>query len=124
MRKHADLLFQLVSLATLVVALAALAALVYDICRDGASRLSWSFLTNIASRNAEDAGVYHALMGSIWVIALTGRWRCRSASRRRSISRSTARAAAWRGSSSSTSPTSPRCRRSSTACSASACSCA
>jgi phosphate transport system permease protein len=72
MRKHADLLFQIVSLATLVIALAALGALVYDIFSDGASRLSWSFLVNIASRNAEDAGVYHALMGSIWVIALTG----------------------------------------------------
>ena len=31
MRKQADLLFQIVSLATLVVALAALGALVYDI---------------------------------------------------------------------------------------------
>ena len=72
MRKHADLLFQIMSLAALVVALAALGALVFDIFRDGASRLSWSFLSNIASRNAEEAGVYHALMGSIWVIALTG----------------------------------------------------
>ena len=71
MRKHFDLLFQLASLATLLVALAALAALVFDIVSDGASRLSWSFLTNIASRNAEDAGVYHALMGTIWVIGLT-----------------------------------------------------
>jgi len=72
MRKHADLLFQIVSLATLIIALAALGALVFDIVRDGASRLSWSFIVNIASRNAEEAGVYHALMGSIWVIALTG----------------------------------------------------
>ena len=72
MRKQADLLFQIVSLAALVVALAALGALVFDIFRDGASRLSWSFLANIASRNAEEAGVYHALMGSIWVITLTG----------------------------------------------------
>jgi len=72
MRKRADLAFQLVSLATLLIALAALGALVYDIFADGASRLSWSFIVNIASRNAEDAGVYHALMGSIWVIALTG----------------------------------------------------
>ena len=71
MRKHFDLVFQLASLATLLVALAALAALVFDIVSDGASRLSWSFLTNIASRNAEDAGVYHALMGTIWVIGLT-----------------------------------------------------
>jgi phosphate transport system permease protein len=71
MRKQADLLFQIVSLATLVIALAALAALVFDIVSDGAPRLSLAFLTNIASRNAEEAGVYHALMGSIWVIALT-----------------------------------------------------
>lgn len=72
MRKHADLAFQLVSLSTLIVALLALAVLVLDIISDGAGRLSFQFLSNIASRNAEDAGVYHALMGSIWVIALTG----------------------------------------------------
>ncbi|HEX4914700.1 MAG TPA: phosphate ABC transporter permease PstA [Vicinamibacterales bacterium] len=71
MRKHADLLFQLASLMTLVVALAALATLVYDIVSDGASRLSWTFLTTFPSRNAEEAGVFHALMGSIWVIGLT-----------------------------------------------------
>ena len=72
MRKQADLLFQILSLATLIIALAALGALIYDIFVDGASRLSLSFLMNTGSRNAEEAGVYHALMGSIWVIALTG----------------------------------------------------
>lgn len=71
MRKQADLLFQILSLATLIIALAALGALVYDIFVDGASRLNLSFLMNTGSRNAEEAGVYHALMGSIWVIALT-----------------------------------------------------
>jgi phosphate transport system permease protein len=72
MRKYSDLMFQIVSLSTLLLALAALGALVYDIFSDGASRLSFQFLSNIASRNADEAGVYHALMGSIWVIALTG----------------------------------------------------
>ena len=71
MRKQADLLFQLASMLTLAIALAALAALVFDIIGDGGSRLNWQFLTNIASRRAEEAGVYHALMGTIWVIALT-----------------------------------------------------
>jgi phosphate transport system permease protein len=71
-RKHADLIFQIVSGSTLVIALAALAALVYDIVVDGAGRLSWAFVTGLASRNPAEAGVYHALMGSIWVIALTG----------------------------------------------------
>jgi phosphate transport system permease protein len=72
MRKHADLLFQLTSLLTLLIALAALGALVWDVLSDGAGRLSWSFVTSIGSRNASEAGVYHALMGSIWVIAVTG----------------------------------------------------
>ena len=71
MRKQADLVFQLIAMLTLVVALAALATLVYDILSDGARRLSWTFLTTFPSRNAEEAGVYHALMGSIWVIGLT-----------------------------------------------------
>jgi phosphate transport system permease protein len=71
MRKHADLLFQLLSLSTLLTALAALATLVWDIVSDGAGRLSIAFLTTFPSRNAEEAGVFHALMGSIWVIALT-----------------------------------------------------
>jgi phosphate transport system permease protein len=71
MRKHADLAFQLISLLTLVLALAALATLVYDIFSDGGSRVSWTFLNTFPSRHAEEAGVYHALMGSIWVIALT-----------------------------------------------------
>jgi len=71
MRKYADAVFQFASMLTLVVALAALATLVYDIFSDGARRLSWTFLTTFPSRNAEEAGVYHALMGSIWVIGLT-----------------------------------------------------
>ncbi|MEO8681838.1 MAG: phosphate ABC transporter permease PstA [Vicinamibacterales bacterium] len=71
-RRRADLLFQVAALAALVVALTALAALLFDVVSDGAARLNWSFLTNIASRRAEEAGIYHALMGSIWVIALTG----------------------------------------------------
>lgn len=71
MRKHADLLFQLLSLSTLLIALAALATLVWDIVSDGAGRLSFAFLTTFPSRHAEEAGVFHALMGTIWVIALT-----------------------------------------------------
>ena len=71
MRRQADLLFQLVSMLTLVIALAALATLVYDVLSDGAGRLSWTFLNSFPSRHADEAGVYHALMGTIWVIVLT-----------------------------------------------------
>lgn len=67
-----DLLFQVAALAALVLALAALAALLVDVLIDGSGRLSWRFLTSPSSRRAEDAGIVHALAGSLWVIALTG----------------------------------------------------
>jgi len=72
MRKYGDIIFKMASMATLVIALAALGALVYDVFTDGFSRLNWSFVTHIASRRADEAGVYHAMMGTIWVISLTG----------------------------------------------------
>ena len=63
--------FELLALSALLVALAALAALLYDVLSDGLGRLDWQFMTSMASRRASSAGIYHALAGSIAVIALT-----------------------------------------------------
>jgi phosphate transport system permease protein len=71
-RYLADRLFELVALFVLLLALAALGVLVFDILSDGAARLDWQFLTSLASRRASSAGIYHALAGSVFVIALTG----------------------------------------------------
>ena len=54
-----------------VVALAALAALVADVWQDGAGRLSYDFLTGYPARRASDAGIWHALTGSIVVMVVT-----------------------------------------------------
>jgi phosphate transport system permease protein len=70
-RRWTDLIFQAVALLVLLLALAALAALVFDIVRDGMVRLSWNFLMGYPSRRPEEAGIYHALTGSIFVILLT-----------------------------------------------------
>ncbi len=70
-RRRADLLFQATALFVLVAALAGLAALVGDVWRDGAERVNWSFLTSFPSRRAEQAGLFHALVGSLFVIGLT-----------------------------------------------------
>jgi phosphate transport system permease protein len=67
-----DRLFEIGALLVLLVALAALAALIADILSDGIGRLTWQFLTQTASRNAAEAGIYHALAGSVVVILLTG----------------------------------------------------
>jgi phosphate transport system permease protein len=70
-RRLADLAFQGVALGVLLAALAALAVLVADLVRDGGSHLSWQFLTGFPSRRAEQAGIFHALAGSVFVIVLT-----------------------------------------------------
>lgn len=70
-RHYLDLGFQVLALLVLVVALAALAVLVADILGDGAGRLDWQFLTSFPSRRAAEAGIFHALVGTVFVIALT-----------------------------------------------------
>ena len=70
-RRRADLVFQALALAVLVVALGALAILVATVWRDGIGRFSWQFLTSFPSRRAESAGIYHAIAGSLFVITLT-----------------------------------------------------
>jgi phosphate transport system permease protein len=52
-------------------AVSALALMLYDIVRQGASWLSWDFLNSFPSRHAEKAGLKSALFGTIWVIGLT-----------------------------------------------------
>jgi phosphate transport system permease protein len=66
-----DRLLQSMALLVLALALVALGALIYDVCRDGLGRLSWAFLSSPPSSRAENAGVYPALMGSLYVIGLT-----------------------------------------------------
>lgn len=71
-RRLLDLLFQTLALCILCVALGSLAALIFDVWRDGADRLSWDFLTGFPSRRPANAGIWHALSGSMFVITLTG----------------------------------------------------
>jgi phosphate transport system permease protein len=66
-----DLLFRVIALVVLCLALAALAALIWDVVADGAARLSWEFIRGYPSRRAANAGIWHALTGSIFVILVT-----------------------------------------------------
>ena len=49
-----------------------LAVLLGNVLSSGLTRVDWQFLTRTPSRHAANAGIYHALMGSVAVIALTG----------------------------------------------------
>ncbi|MCB9487861.1 MAG: phosphate ABC transporter permease PstA [Deltaproteobacteria bacterium] len=59
-------------LFAVLVPLAMLFVLLADVVMDGAGRLTWSFLTSLPSRKAELAGIKPALVGSIYLIGLTG----------------------------------------------------
>jgi phosphate transport system permease protein len=66
-----DRLLASFGLLVMLLALAALGALLYNVAHDGLGRLSWAFLTSYASRRAEQAGILPALVGSMYVIGLT-----------------------------------------------------
>ena len=70
-RRILDLGFQALALLVLLLALGSLAALIADVWADGAQRLSWDFMTGFPSRRPADAGIWHALSGSIFVILVT-----------------------------------------------------
>jgi phosphate transport system permease protein len=70
-RYFGDRLLASFGLLVMLLALAALGALIYDVAHDGLGRLSWTFLTSLPSRRAEQAGIFSALVGSIYVIGIT-----------------------------------------------------
>jgi phosphate transport system permease protein len=70
-RRIADAAFQVVALLVLLLALACLGALIWDIVSDGAGRLSWDFITSFSSRRASQAGIWSALVGSVFIIVVT-----------------------------------------------------
>lgn len=70
-RRILDLGFQGLALLVLLLALGSLAALIADVWADGADRVTWDFLRGFPSRRPEDAGIWHALTGSMFVIVVT-----------------------------------------------------
>jgi phosphate transport system permease protein len=62
--------FRALLLSCIVVSAALLVTLLVDVAGDGAGRLSWDFLTAPASFNPQLAGIYPALMGTLWLMGL------------------------------------------------------
>lgn len=48
-----------------------LAILLIDVVTDGFPRLSFEFLTSFPSRKADQAGIYSAFIGSLWLLVVT-----------------------------------------------------
>lgn len=63
-------IFKCIFLAGLVFALVVLSTLIYDIVSKGAGWVDLDFLRNFPSRRPEQAGLYPALIGSLWLMLL------------------------------------------------------
>ena len=57
-------------LGAVLVSLSMLGILLFQLGSDGYSRVNWSFLTSFPSRHPEKAGIYAALLGSIYVVGI------------------------------------------------------
>jgi phosphate transport system permease protein len=66
-----DRLLQTMSILVLALSLIALTALLVDIWTDGWHRLNWQFLQGAPSRRASEAGIYPALIGSLYLLVVT-----------------------------------------------------
>jgi phosphate transport system permease protein len=70
-RRLVGRVFELLCLAAIAIGMLALAVLLFDILRDGLGTLNLTFLTSFPSRFPQQAGILAALVGSIWLLALT-----------------------------------------------------
>lgn len=71
-RKFKNALFARLCLLSAILATVILIALIWGILQQGLGRLNADFFSNFGSRMPSRAGIKAALMGTIWVVALTG----------------------------------------------------
>ncbi|NJO69379.1 MAG: phosphate ABC transporter permease PstA [Bacteroidetes bacterium] len=70
-KRTADRSFNLFGLVITLAGLLILAIFLYQIFSKGMARVDWQFITSLPSRFAERAGIYTALMGTVWIMILT-----------------------------------------------------
>ena len=71
-RRASNVLFAAVCFAATAFAVLLLVVLLYSLVTGGLGRLSIPFLTEFSSRFPEKAGIKAALLGTVWVVVLTG----------------------------------------------------
>lgn len=70
-RKLKNSILHVVLASIIVFSIIMLLLLLFQVFKEGLSRLSWSFITSMPSRFPDRAGIASALAGSIWTISLT-----------------------------------------------------
>jgi phosphate transport system permease protein len=70
-RRRRETIFKVLGIASTLIALITLAALIIDLAVAGVPRLTWEFFTNFPSRRAANAGILSAWVGTLLVILTT-----------------------------------------------------
>jgi phosphate transport system permease protein len=65
-----DVAFRMALVACLALAVGLLAVLLIDVALDGVGTLSWDFINNFTSIDADKAGIQAALWGTIWLMGV------------------------------------------------------
>lgn len=66
-----DNIFKIWAIACTLIGIIMLGVFLVNIVMDGAARIDMDFITGLPSRKAERAGIYIALMGTLWILVLT-----------------------------------------------------
>ncbi len=66
-----DTAFKYVGITFMSIALLILGVFLYDIVKEGITRIDWDFITSLPSRKAEKAGILTAWTGTAWILGLT-----------------------------------------------------
>lgn len=66
-----DKAFQWFGITCTIFGLLVLAIFIGDIIAEGFARIDWKFLTSYPSKKPEKAGLYSAMMGTLWMLGLT-----------------------------------------------------
>jgi phosphate transport system permease protein len=63
--------FRILFMLATLIGVAALVVILWDMIRTGGSHLSWNFITSYPSRFPAQAGIWAALVGSLWILGMT-----------------------------------------------------
>ena len=64
-------IFKYWAISCTLFGIAMLLIFLINIVIDGVGRLDWNFITDLPSRKPELAGIYTAIMGTVWILGLT-----------------------------------------------------
>ena len=70
-RKFLERFFYGLFLSAVLVGIAGLLLLLYQVLTNGIPWINWQFITDYPSRHPEEAGLYSALMGTVWIMGMT-----------------------------------------------------